>query len=189
MEIYQKYEKMYGVDANLLCAIGAQESSGVHRSQSANGGHSKGIMGIENIWADASIRVFNFETNKYETITVDYSKVGELDYNIKIGAAIFQNYFYNTLKNAADIDVKETDYLPFTLQKYNMGLGNMWEVLSYEGNWMDNREKIGRGDKYYIEHVLSRLDNETVIKLRLTDGSYYSTKITNLSMVKHHSRS
>ena len=189
MEIYKKYEKMYGVDADLLCAIGAQESSGIHYGDSANNSPSKGIMGIEYIWADAKIRVFNFEKNQYETITVDYSRIGDLDYNIKIGAAIFQNYFYNTLKNADDIDVKETDYLPFTLQKYNMGLGNMWKVLSYEGNWMDNREKIKQGDKYYIEHVLSRFDNETVIKLRLTDGSYYSTKITNLSMVKHHSRS
>lgn len=189
METYKKYEKMYGVDAKLLCAIGAQESSGTHRSYSTNGGHATGIMGIENIWKDESIRVFNFETNKYETITVDYSRIGDLDYNIKIGAAIFQNYFYNTLKNAADIDVEETDYLPFTLQKYNMGLGNMWKVLGYGGNWVDNRDMIDAGDRYYFEHVLSRFDNETIIKLRLTDGSYYSTKLTNLSLEKTHSRS
>lgn len=188
MEIYQKYEKMYGVDADLLCAIGAQESSGIHYNHSTNGGHATGIMGIENIWKDESIRVFNFEKNEYETITVDYSKIGDLDYNIKIGASIFQNYFYNTLKNSDDIDVEETDYLPFTLQKYNMGPGNMWKALEYEGNWIDNRDMINAGDKYYFEHVLSRFDNETVIKIRLTDGSYYSTKLTNLSLEKHHSR-
>lgn len=188
METYKKYEKMYGVDADLLCAIGAQESSGVHHGDSTNNGYSKGIMGIEYIWDDAEIRVFNFEKNQYETIKVDYSRIGELDYNVKVGAAIFQNYFYNTLKNADDIDVEETDYLPFTLQKYNMGLGNMWTVLGYGGNWVDNRDMIDAGDKYYFEHVLSRLDNDTIIKLKLIDGSYYNTKLTNLSLEKHYSR-
>lgn len=187
MKIYQKYEKMYGVDADLLCAIGAQESYGRHYSYSLNNGHATGIMGIENIWADANIKVFNFEKNAYETITVDYSKIGELEYNIKIGAAIFQNYFYNTLNNIDSIP--DTNYMAYTLQKYNMGLGNMWKILSYGDNWMDNRGMIDAGDEYYIEHVLSRLDNGTVIKLRLPDGSYYNTKITNLSLEKHRSRS
>jgi len=47
MKLYKKYEKMYGVDAQLLSAIGAQESSGIHYSHSINGGYATGIMGIE----------------------------------------------------------------------------------------------------------------------------------------------
>lgn len=187
MELFYKYEKMYGVDAKLLCAIGAQESSGIHHSESTNGGYATGIMGIENVWANEQLRVFNFETNSYETIVVDYSRIGELEYNIKIGAAIFQNYFYHTLKNSDSLE--ENEYLAFTLQKYNMGPGNMRKVVSYGGNWIDNRDMINAGDKYYFEHVLSRLDNDTIISVRLTDGSYYSTKLINLSLEKHHSRS
>ena len=185
MELYRKYEKIYGVDANLLCAIGAQEGGGVHYETSING-YGTGIMGIEYIWEDAEIKVFNFEKNEYETIKVNYSKIGNLEYNIKIGAAIFQNYFYHTLKNPEAIE--DTDYMAYTLQKYNMGPGNMRKVLGYGGNWRDNRDMINAGDKYYFEHVLSRLDNGTIIKLRLPDGSYYSTKLTNLSLEKHHSR-
>lgn len=186
MELFHKYEKLYGVDAQLLCAIGAQESSGFHHSYSTNGGYAVGLMQIEYIWDNEPLRVFNFEKNEYETLIVDYSKIGELEYNIKIGAAIFQNYFYHTLRNSDFVD--ETDYLAFTLQKYNMGPGNMRKVLSYDGNWVDNRDMIGAGDKYYFEHVLSRLENGTIINLRMEDGSYYSTKITNLSLVKHHNR-
>ena len=186
METFKKYEKMYGVDANLLCAIGAQESSGIHKSQSANGGYATGIMGIEYIWADADIFVYNFEKKAYETIKVDYSKIGDLDYNVKVGAAIFQSYFYNTLKNVEDIP--ETNYMVYTLQKYNFGPGNMWKLLNYGENWIENRGMINAGDKYYFEHVLSRFDNGTVISVRLPDGSYYNTELTNLSLEKQHSR-
>ena len=187
MELFYKYEKIYGVDAKLLCAIGAQESSGIHYRESKNGGYATGIMGIEYVWANEKLRVFNFEANAYETIVVDYSRIGELEYNIKIGAAIFQNYFYHTLKNSDSVE--ETDYMVFTLQKYNMGPGNMNKILSCGGSWIDNRDMINAGDKYYFEHVLSRLDNDTIIKIRLIDGSYYNTKLTNTALEKHHSRS
>ncbi len=186
MEVFKKYEKIYGVDANLLCAIGAQESSGIHHKESKNGGYATGLMGIEYIWDGGEIRVFNFENNCYETIVVDYSRIGELDYNIKIGAAIFQNYFYSTLKNSNNVE--ETDYLAFTLQKYNMGPGNMGKVLSYGSNWIDNRDMIKAGDKRYFEHVLSRLDNDTIIRIRLQDGSYHETKVINTALEKSYSR-
>lgn len=186
MDTYLKYEKIYGVDARILCAIGAQESSGIHHEESINGGYAVGIMGIENIWADSDLRVFNFETNSYETIKIDYSKIGNLDYNIKIGAAIFQNYFYGTLNNVTSIP--EEEFLAYTLQKYNMGPGNMSKILKLGPNWMDNREVINGGDKLYVEHVLSRLDNDTTLKMRLTDGSYYETTITNKALEIKHAR-
>ena len=69
-----------------------------------------------------------------------------------------------------------------------MGPGNMWKVLGYDGHWTDNRDMIDVGDMYYFEHVLSRFDNGTTIKLRLVDGSYYITEITNLLLEKHISR-
>lgn len=185
MDVFLKYEKMYGVDAKLLCAIGAQESSGVHHEKSINGGYATGLMGIENIWANADLRVFNFETNSYETIKVDYSKIGQLDYNIKIGAAIFQNYFYSTIRNASD-SISDSDYLAFTLQKYNMGPGNMGKVLKCGNNWIDNRDVVKGGDKYYFEHVLSRLDNDTVINIRLSNGEFHSTEVANTAFMQHY---
>lgn len=181
MDTFKKYEKIYGVDANLLCAIAAQESSGIHKSYSVNG-FATGLMGIENIWANGTIRVFNFDKNEYETLTVDYSKIGELDYNVKIGAAIFQNYFYTTLNNKNSNNIDETEQLVFTLQKYNMGPGNMSKILKLGNNWIDNREMIKAGDNNYFEHVLTRLDNNTPIKVRLADGTYHTTNIVNKSL-------
>lgn len=183
MNLFQKYEKIYGIDANLLCAIGAQESSGVHRSVSMNGGYATGLMGIENIWADGEIRVFNFDKNAYETIVVDYSRIGDLEYNIKVGAAIFQNYFYNTIRN--NDTITESEKLAFAIQKYNMGPGNMGKVLNYGGDWIGNRSIVDGGDDRYFEHVLSRLDNGTVLKIKLDDGSYFETEITNVSLEHH----
>jgi len=177
MDLFEKYERMYGVDARLLCAIGAQESSGIHHEYSLNGGYGTGLMGIEYIWDQGNIYVFNFETNEYEVITVDYSRIGELEYNIKVGAAIFQSYFYDTLKNNNDIDKNEQ--LAFSIQKYNMGPGNMANLLSMGYNWQDNRDMINAGDSLYFEHVLSRLDNDTTLNIRLTDGSYFQTTINN----------
>lgn len=181
METFEKYEKIYGVDAKLLCAIAAQESSGIHRNYSVNG-FATGLMGIENIWSNGTILVFNFDKNEYETLTVDYSKIGELDYNVKIGAAIFQNYFYTTLNNKNSNNIDETEQLVFTLQKYNMGPGNMSKILKLGNNWIDNREMIKAGDNNYFEHVLTRLDNNTPIKVRLADGTYHTTNIVNKSL-------
>jgi len=186
METFKKYERIYGVDANLLCAIGAQESAGIHKNYSQNG-HATGLMQIENIWAGATIKAFNFDTNSYETIIVDYSRIGELDYNVKIGAAIFQLNYYETLNRFTNITDK-SEQIIFSLQKYNMGPGNMRKVLSFGENWMDNRGMISAGDRYYFEHVLSRLDNYTDITVRLDDGSYQTTTLVNNSLEKHHSK-
>lgn len=186
MDTYLKYERIYGIDARLLCAIGAQESSGKHYKESRNGGYATGIMGIENIWNGADIKVFNFETNSYETIKVDYSKIGELDYNIKIGAAIFQECFYGTLRNVSSIP--EEEFLAYTIQKYNMGSGNMGKILKLGPNWMDNREVAKGGDKLYVEHVLSRLDNDTTLKIRLKDGTYHEVTLTNKALDLKHAR-
>ena len=186
MDVFKKYERIYGVDANLLCAIGAQESSGIHHESSINGGWATGLMGIEYIWDGGYIEVFNFEDNCYETLRVDYSRIGELDYNIKIGAAIFQSYFYGTLENKDRID--KCDWLAFSVQKYNMGPGNMDDVLNLGDNWIGNRDFIDAGDNRYFEHVLSRLDNGTVISVRLDDGSYYKTEVNNLSLEYSHTR-
>ena len=186
MDIFKKYERIYGIDANILCAISAQESAGIHKNYSQNG-HATGLMQIENIWAGATIKAFNFDTNSYETITVDYSRIGELDYNGKIGAAIFQLNYYETLNRFTNITYK-SEQIIFSLQKYNMGPGKMRKVLSFGENWMDNRGMIAAGDRYYFEHVLSRLDNYTDITVRLDDGSYQTTTLVNNSLEKHHSK-
>ena len=69
-----------------------------------------------------------------------------------------------------------------------MGPGNMNKVLSCDGHWIDNRDMINAGDKHYFEHVLSRLDNGTIIRIRLSDGSYCETKLINTALEKQYTR-
>lgn len=187
MDIFKKYEKIYGIDANLLCAIGAQESSGIHREYSVNG-YATGLMGIENIWDGASLTVFNFETNEEETIIIDYSKIGDIDYNIKISAAIFQDCFCHTVKNDLN-SIDESELLALAIQKYNMGPGNISKLFKISNDWINNREMITAGDSKYFEHILSRLDNGTIIEIKVpnnetNDTTVYITEINNIALEK-----
>ena len=69
-----------------------------------------------------------------------------------------------------------------------MGPGNMNKVLKLGPNWMDNREVVNGGDKLYVEHVLSRLANETTFKVRQIDGSYHEVTFINKALDLKHAR-
>lgn len=185
-EIFSKYEKKYGVDKDLLCAIAARESSG--RQDITNNGKSYGLMAIENIWTDQTIKVYNFETQNYETITVDYEKVkNDADYNVMIGSAIMQWHFNATI-NSGLID--ETEALAYSIQRYNMGAKTMQDILKTGTHWMEGRKEETKGDKEYFEKVLTNINNGEIIEMRLIDGTYRSYNITNdaLELESAHTR-
>lgn len=174
-ELFAKYEKKYGVDKELLCAIAAQESSG--RQSATNYEKSYGLMGIEYIWADQTIKVYNFETENYETIKIDYEKVkNDAEYNIMIGSAIMQWHFDATINSGL---IEETEVLAYSLQRYNMGSGRMQNIVATGVHWMEGRNFENEGDKRYFENVLSKLENGEVIEMRLRNGNYQSYRITN----------
>ena len=172
--IYLKYERIYGVDAELQNAIAAQESSG-DPNQTNN--YAFGLMGIEYTRDKDTITAYNFETNQYEKIIVDLERAKkDIDYCIMIRAANFQEFF-NTVYNSKLIPSNEI--LLYTLQRDNMGAKRMQDMISTGEHWMEARKKEIKGDSNYPENVLSRLENETVITLRKPDGSYFNTTITN----------
>ena len=184
-EIFEKYEKRYGIDKNLLRAIAAQESSG---RQSATNGYASGIMGIEYIWADKKIEVYNFETQKYEEITIDYEKVKEdVEYCIMVGAGIVQKNTYTTINSNL---IPSNEILAYATQRYNMGPGNMQTILQSGLHWIEGRNLIETGDSKYFENVFSRLENGTIIKIKLTNEKYLSFSLTNdaLELEATHSR-
>lgn len=153
-----KYSKMYDLDADLICAIATQER-GVHSSTVDEGG-AIGLMQIQvSVWNGSKISVYNYDTGKNETIDVTLEKLKDVDFNIKTGCAIFQNY----LKQMNGNIVAAT-------QAYNMGPGTMRKILanySYSSgktideilddtddlNWMEYRNSSYAGDPDYIEHV------------------------------------
>ena len=179
---FDKFAVKYGISDTLLRAMAAQESSGIHHKQSLNG-YAIGIMQIEmSVWDGAEIRVFNFEKNEYEIIVIDGKKLVKSEYNIEIGAAIFQNYLYATIRNNPNMSLREI--LAFTIQKYNMGPGNMARILEYGDKWINYRENANGGDPIYVEHVLRRLDDGTELMVKLPDGSTISTTILNVANIE-----
>ena len=186
---FDLYGNMYGIDAKLLALIAAQESSGVHKEYSENG-FATGLMGIENVWDGETVKAYNYQTQEMEYMTIDYDRVGsDVDYNIKVGAMIFQQKFNAAVKNRGDL-VSEIELLAYGIQKYNLGSGN--SALLFEignGDWILNRDFIDAGDSRYFEHVLSRLDNGDTINLMYYNEdtgkiTIYSTTVYNYALEK-----
>ena len=188
-DLFKLYGEMYGIDPRLLAAIGAQEESGQHFEQSRNG-FAKGIMGIEKVWSGETIRAYNFDTKKIDKEIIDYDRIGyDVAYNIKVGAMIFQKNFSTSVKNRGNL-FDENDLLPYSVQKYNYGQDGAASLLKNGNDWKDNRGVVyTKGDKLYIEHVLSRLDNgeELVLKAYDPDNdkiTEYRTVINNYALNK-----
>lgn len=170
--IFDNYGNTYGIDPNLLIAIAAQEGSGVHKEISENG-HALGIMQVEmDVWCGKELTAYNFDTGMEETIVVNKGDLTNVDYNIKVGAMIFQGvleqYNYN---------------IPLALQAYNFGYGNIKKMLNTcfastgvnidemiddvnHTEWMNYRNFLGVGDGNYVEHVLENLENNEELVVR-----------------------
>lgn len=170
-DIIEKYSKMYGLDSDLICAIATQER-GVH-SNTVDEGGAIGLMQVQvAVWNGSKVRAFNYETGEYETIKVTLDDLKDVDFNIKTGCAIFQNY----LKQMQGNVVAAT-------QTYNMGPGTMKKILSnYSSSsgktvdeilndtddlsWMDYRNSSYAGDPDYIEHVFRYYANDNLNELQ-----------------------
>lgn len=190
---FELYGNMYGIDAKLLALIAAQESSGIHKNYSENG-FATGLMGIENVWSGETVRAYNYQTQEMEQMTIDYDRVGsDVDYNIKVGAMIFQQKFNAAVKNRGNL-FSENELLAYGIQKYNLGVGNSARLFKIgNGDWIDNREYISSGDNRYFEHVLSRLNNGDTINLMYYDEdtgkiTIYSTTLYNYALEKGRSK-
>lgn len=164
MEVFQKVGPCYGIDPNLLVAIMAQESAGIHHDYSQNG-CAIGGMQIENFWHNKNLTAYNFETQSEETIVVSEERLKDFWYNAKVACMILQN------------SLKDCNFdIPKAIQTYNYGTSNM----NYLGNdWINNRNLISNGDYQYVEHVLSFLPSGTTLSALKPDGSICSYTINN----------
>lgn len=198
--LIEKYAKKYGLDPNLVLAVATQESGGKHYDL-LDGGPAIGLMQIEKgVWRKGgNMRVFNFESNSWETITITaegYSdflhRLRDPEYNIDFACAIIQ---YNTYYFDYNVLVG--------LQANNMGMGSVGKVLDnycydhgisrkqvledqYDTGWMPYRNYISSGDSLYIEHVLSFVDANQ-ISMKKPDGTIITINISKESQKKVHS--
>lgn len=188
-KLITKYAKMYGIDAKLVLAIATQER-GIHSSVMDEGG-ATGLMQIQNlVWVDEIVEAYNFNTQKTDKVSVSLNKIQNLETNIQIGCMILQNAF------------KYMNYNPLAaIQCYNMGYGNMMEILrnySIDTNrdvqdilldmeddgWLEYRDFITQGDQKYIENVFSWIGEDINIEVTKPDGSLVTMKITQKNSSK-----
>lgn len=183
--IIEKISLEYGLDPNIMLAIATQES-GVHNINS--NGPAIGLMQIEkSVWNNQDISAFNYNTNSYETQHITTEKLKDLKFNIRVSCMIFQKC------------LKETNYnIPVAIQMYNYGYGNILKTISnyYNGNvdskeifksndldWLDARSTISAGDKEYLEHVLSYVEDKDNICFKKDDGNIFCS-ISNKNVKK-----
>lgn len=173
---YNKIESIandYGIDPRIMLAIATQES-GEHIID--NGGAALGLMQIElSVWDGQTISAFNFNTNEQEKITITKEKLKDLDFNIKVACMHFQKCL---IDSNYDLNV--------AIQMYNYGYGNILETfrLYYKDNnitlndainncdndWLNYRDYIEVGDKEYLEHVVSYIENLNNITCKKSNG-------------------
>lgn len=184
-DIFIKYGNRYGVDPNLLMAMAAQENCGKHY-ENLNGKYATGIMQIErSAHLGSTLKAYNFETGKMESVKVTKEAIEDLETNIQIGTIILRN------------NIEANNYnIVLALQSYNFGPGNMAKVINKccenenltksdvknnytNPEWLNYRNVIHVGDSKYIEHVLSFVPSNTVLTIKDRDGNDHSLRIIN----------
>ena len=119
------------------------------------------------------LKAYNYETNSEEKIHITLDKLKDVDFNIKVGCAIFQNYLNQMNGNVIA-----------AIQSYNMGPGSVKKIIStyasatgktydevlnnFEDiNWLDYRNSSYPGDPDYVEHVSRYYNSDDSEKLNI----------------------
>ncbi len=184
-DIFDKYGHEFGIDSNLLIALTTNESSGIHDIDYDE--PDIGIMQIEwSVWLNKKVKAYNYEKNEFDSLIITNDVIESLEGNIKAGTMILQENINKTVRYGYDDKlISASDILPYSLQRYNMGVGNMQKLLRMGGDWKDNRNEITAGDSKYFEHVLAYLkllDNGEDIKINSFDEDTKEIKEWNFEV-------
>lgn len=184
-DIFDKYGHEFGIDSNLLIALATNESSGIHDIDYDE--PDIGIMQIEwSVWLNKKVKAYNYEKNEFDSLIITNDVIESLEGNIKAGTMILQENINKTVRYGYnDKLINASDILPYSLQRYNMGVGNMQKLLRMGGDWKDNRNEITAGDSKYFEHVLAYLkllDNGEDIKINSFDEDTKEIKEWNFEV-------
>ena len=154
--------KEYGIDPNLVLAIATQES-GIHNVDRK--GPAMGLMQIElSVWDNKDIYAYNHNNRKIEKVHITKEKLKDVSFNIRVGCMIFQNYLKQS-NNNLEVAIQMYNYGPGNVKKafrsyYNNPKLSLDEALAdYDSGWLTKRETIKAGDKEYLEHVLSYVED------------------------------
>lgn len=197
-ELYMPYfedcAERFGLDANLLLAMGTQER-GVHSDVKESDG-GIGLMQIQyDVWINKTVDYFekNPETGKFEkkSITITDAMLKDVKSNIEVGSIILQIYLRISKYN-----------IPVAIQMYNMGDGALKSILRTYGEvcgktldelfdsptdlgWTEYRQ-LKNGDPIYLENVNQWAENPTFSVINLDTMETVSFAFTNEETLSHH---
>lgn len=167
-EMITNISNEYGIDPRIMLGIATQES-GIHNPDKR--GPAIGLMQIERvIWDGESISAYNYSKGTTEILNITEEQLKDLEFNIRTSCIIFRNCLKNSNYN-----------VPVAIQMYNFGYGNMKKLfMSAYGNntnfkekcidcdnsWLEYRDNILAGDKKYLEHILSYIEDAEDIQIK-----------------------
>lgn len=180
-DIITRISKKYGIDPQIMLAIATQES-GIHKTDENT--PAIGLMQIEkSVWIGETITAFNYESNSNESVYITKETLENLEFNIQVACMHFQKCLKDSKYN-----------LPIAIQMYNYGYGNLNKTLKMcynnidlrnvelieDNEWLNYRENISAGDKLYLEHILSYIEDLDNIEIKTKNDSInYSINNTN----------
>lgn len=184
--IIEEYANMYGLDPDIVLAIATQES-GVHTKEMNQGG-ATGLMQIQNeVWENKPIQAYNYKKGQMDSFIVEKEMLSDVYKNIQIGCMYFQNCMQSMNNNTLA-----------ALQCYNMGPGNMDKILSAyardkkttkeavlnnpnDYGWLSYRSVVSKGDREYVEHVLSWMEDSSTVFANNHNREYVSMNLSEVS--------
>ncbi len=184
-EAIKNAAETYGIDYNVLRAIGTHER-GIHSSTMDAGG---GIglyqiqIGGSFSWIGSTVKAYNFNTNQWDEEVITTEKASDVFNNIKLGAMIFQECLR---RNNYDIAKSVTEYnygtsnLQFVINNYcqeNKNYNNDPSDLE----WLKYRSLISGGDSKYLENVFKYIKSETMLTFYTPNGECINIKYDNLN--------
>lgn len=193
MPYFEDCAYRFGLDDNLLLAIGTQER-GVHSDvKDPLGGI--GLMQVQyDVWINKTVSYLerNPNTGEFEkkSITITDAMLKDLKSNIEVGSIILQTYLKIAKYN-----------IPVAIQMYNMGDGALKSILRTYGStcgktldevlgdpmdlgWTEYRY-LKIGDKKYLEKVNQWAENPTYRVLNLDTQEPVSFAFTNDQTLEH----
>ena len=189
--IIEKYAEIYGIDPKVALAIACHER-GEHSNEIDDGG-AIGLFQIQvGEWDGNDIRAFNFNTQEWETYTIELDNIRNIEENVKAGMMIFQ-----------DCLIRDNYNVEMSVQEYNFGHGGLLNSLSAaseslgvdinelekNGNtsWFDYRtsnvtsDGYQMGDPNYVENVFKYINDGDELIFKTPDNENIIIKYKNLS--------
>lgn len=124
-KLFEKYASMYNVPKSILQAMAYQESS-FNSGYESN--YAKGLFSIENTMNGEKVQALNYNTNQYDTITINDNNRMDKDSSVQIVAMMMQGRINRYFNYGSKYN---PNAMLLVIQSYNYSTSVVDKVLEY----------------------------------------------------------